>query len=103
MAKPNEVHDRMTSAKQGPAFTIPLDQIKQMPGEYRHRAEADLDKDKESMKALMRSLIVEGQKDPVLVYRDVVKAGTESSSGWPGTGVPGFQTPGGKRTNLTSR
>ena len=78
MAKPNEVHDRMTSAKQSPAFTIPLDQIKQMPGEYRHRDEADLDKDKGSMQALMKSLIVEGQKDPVLVYRYVAKDGTES-------------------------
>ena len=77
MAKQNEIHDRMTSAKLSPAFTIPLDQIKQMPGEYRHRAEADLDKDKGSMQALVKSLVVEGQKDPVLVYRDVAKDGTE--------------------------
>ena len=75
MPKPNEVLDRMTSAKLGPTFTIPLDQIKQMPEEYRHRADADLDRDKDSMQALMKSLTTEGQKDPVLVYKFVAKDG----------------------------
>jgi ParB-like chromosome segregation protein Spo0J len=78
MAKPNEVLDRMTSAKLSPVFTIPLDQIKQMPEEYRHRADADLDRDKDSMQALMKSLTTEGQKDPVLVYKFVAKDGTVS-------------------------
>jgi len=75
MPKPNEVLDRMTSAKLGPAFTIPLDQINQMPEEYRHRADTDLDKDKDSMQALMQNLTTEGQKDPVLVYKSVAKDG----------------------------
>ena len=74
----NQVLDRMTSAKLSPVFTIPLDQIKQLPEDYRHRAEADLDQDKGSMQALMKSLITEGQRDPLIVYRVVAKDGTVS-------------------------
>lgn len=66
----------MTHAKLGPVFTIPLDQIKQLPEDYRHRDESDLDPDNEEMQALMRSLITAGQKDPVTVYSVVAKDGT---------------------------
>jgi len=66
----------MTSAKLSPVFTIPLDQIKVQPEHFRHRADADLDQDKESMQALMKSLITGGQKDPLIVYKVVAKDGT---------------------------
>ena len=79
VSKRNEqVLDRMTNAKLGPVFMIPLDQIKQLPEDYRHRAESDLDPDNEEMEALRRSLITAGQKDPAIVYRVVAQDGTES-------------------------
>jgi ParB-like chromosome segregation protein Spo0J len=78
MAKPNEVLDRMTSAKLSPVFTTPLDQIKVQPEHFRHRADADLDQDKGSMQALMKSLTTGGQREPLIVYRVVAKDGTVS-------------------------
>ena len=78
MAKPNEVLDRMTSAKLSPVFTIPLDQIKVQPEHFRHRADADLDQNKGSMQALEKSLTTGGQREPLIVYRVVAKDGTVS-------------------------
>ena len=79
MNKRNEqVLDRMTSANLSPVFMIPLDQIKQFPEDYRHRDEADLDPNKPPMQALMNSLITDGQKDPVIVYKVVAKDGSVS-------------------------
>jgi ParB-like chromosome segregation protein Spo0J len=78
MAKPNEVLNRMTSAKLSPVFTIPLDQIKVQPEHFRHRADADLDQDMGSMQALMKSLTTGGQREPLIVYRVVAKDGTVS-------------------------
>ena len=96
MAKPNEVLDRMTSAKLSPAFTIPLDQIKQMPEEYRHRADADLDQDKGSMQALMKSLITEGQRDPAHRVQGRREGRDEFVHlGGRAQAFPGAQAPGG--------
>lgn len=74
----NQVLDRMTSAKLSPVFTIPLDQIKVQPEHFRHRTDADLDQDKGSMQALMKSLTTGGQREPLIVYRVVAKDGTVS-------------------------
>jgi ParB-like chromosome segregation protein Spo0J len=74
----NQVLDRMTSAKLSPVFTTPLDQIKVQPEHFRHRADADLDQDKGSMQALMKSLTTGGQREPLIVYRVVAQDGTVS-------------------------
>jgi hypothetical protein len=66
---------RMTSAKLGPEFNLALDRIKQRPSHYRHRDAADLDPKKEAMQALEKSLITEGQREPVLVIRIVPLGG----------------------------
>ena len=76
MKKASEpVLDRMTSAKLGPEFNLALDRIKQRPSRYRHRDAADLDPKKEAMQALEKSLITEGQREPVLVIRIVPLGG----------------------------
>jgi hypothetical protein len=98
----NQVLDRMTSAKLSPVFTIPLDQIKVQPEHFRHRADADLDQDKGSMQALMKSLTTGGQREPLIVYRVVAKDGTVSYILWPGTGVSGRSRFWRKRTLLAS-
>ena len=75
-------NDRLTVTfdrrSHNPILTIPLDQIKQMPEEYRHRADADLDQDKGSMQALIKSLTTGGQREPLIVYRVIAKDGTVS-------------------------
>ena len=71
------VLERMSAANLGHEFTIPLDQIKQAPSLYRHRDEADLDPKKATMQALKKSLITEGQRDPILVIRIVPSNGVE--------------------------
>jgi len=67
---------RMNNSNLGPEFTHPLDCIKQLPSLYRHRDDADLDPKKEAMRALEKSLITEGQREPILVIR-VGRAGGE--------------------------
>src|SRR5271166_597257 len=71
MPKPDEVLDRMTTAKLGPEFNLALERIKQRPSRYCHRDPADLDPNKPVMQALLKSLITEGQRDPILVIRIV--------------------------------
>ena len=77
MSKSTEtVLTRMNNSNLGPEFTHPLDCIKQLPSLYRHRDDADLDPKKEAMRALEKSLITEGQREPILVIR-VGRAGGE--------------------------
>ena len=52
-------------------FELQLDMIKLSPEDYRHREEADLDAEKESMKVLKDSLRSEGLLEPLIVYRDI--------------------------------
>jgi ParB/Sulfiredoxin domain len=67
---PPPVLERMTKAAIGPVFTIPLDQIVLAPEVYRHRAATDLEPKKIALKELADNLIAEGQRDPVVVYKD---------------------------------
>jgi ParB-like chromosome segregation protein Spo0J len=64
------VLERMGTATLGPVFTLPLDQIALAPEVYRHRAQADLEPKKAALKELADNLIVEGQRDPLVVYKD---------------------------------
>ena len=78
MSKASEpVLDWMTSAKLGPELASLLERIKQRPSLYRHRDEADLDPKKDAMQALAKSLITEGQKEPIIVIRIVPSEGVE--------------------------
>ena len=66
----NQILDRINKGSLGEEFTHPLDQIKSEPGLYRHRKDGDLDSKKDVMRALMDSLLVEGQLEAVIVRRD---------------------------------
>ena len=78
MSKASEpILDRMTSAKLGPEFDLALDRIKQRPSHYRHRNPADLDPKKPAMQALEKSLITEGQMEPIHVIRIVRNDGED--------------------------
>ena len=88
--KIESVLERMTEASLGQEFTIPLDQIKQDPALYRHRDEADLDPKKEMMQALEKSLITDGQRDPIHVIKLVPREGVSE-------GVAEFQQVTGHR------
>ena len=61
---------RMGTLTLGPVFTLPLDQIALAPEVYRHRAAKDLEPKKVALKELADNLIVEGQRDPLIVYKD---------------------------------
>ena len=62
--------DRQATATLGPVFTISLDQIVLQPEVYRHRKATDLEAKKIALKELCDNLIVEGQRDPLVVYQD---------------------------------
>ena len=76
MAKPATVKpvqpalDRQATATLGPVFTLSLDQIVLQPEVYRHRKATDLEAKKVALKELCDNLIVEGQRDPLVVYQD---------------------------------
>ena len=65
-----QILDRMTQAHLGEEFALPLNEIKWQPELYRHRSEADLDPKKGSMEDLRKNLVTDGQRDPILVFRN---------------------------------
>ena len=67
--QPAPVLDRQATATLSPVFTIRLDQIVLQPEIYRHRKAADLEAKKIALKELCDNLIVEGQRDPLVVYQ----------------------------------
>jgi len=68
--QPAIVLDRQATATLGPVVSIKLDQIVLQPEIYRHRKATDLEAKKIALKELCDNLIVEGQRDPLVVYQD---------------------------------